>query len=202
MSVIALIRHGLTDWNVENRVQGVSDIPLNQAGIEQANALATRITTERTHDWGALFSSPLGRAKETASPVAHALNLEIQELGAFRERNYGMGEGLTWHEIQQRYGDDVPGRETAPEVRARALPALFDLIDDNRDKNALLVSHGGTIRAVLQAITRGHFPSSGEAIENTSIHLIHHQDDQLWMEGFEPVDRDYLRQLISEQRLV
>lgn len=202
MPVIALIRHGQTDWNKEQRVQGVSDIPLNATGIAQAESLAEHFRAEIAEEWHALHSSPLGRAIETATPLSKLLDLEIQELPEFRERNYGKGEGLVWSEIHQLYGDSVPGRETPAEVRARTLPSLLNLIEQFPQENRIIMSHGGTIRTVLQSLTRGMFPPSGVPIPNTGINVIHFEADQLWIPDFEPISaEDLLMQLHEESNV-
>ena len=202
MPVIALIRHGQTDWNKEQRVQGVSDIPLNATGIAQAEALAERFLTEIREEWHALHSSPLGRAVETATPLSRELGLEIRPLPEFRERNYGKGEGLVWTEIHRLYGDTVPGRETPAEVRERTLPALLRLIEQSPMDNQIIMSHGGTIRTVLQTLTRGMYPPSGDPIPNTGVNMVHVDGDQLWVPDFEPISAaELLRQVREESNV-
>ena len=89
---IALVRHGQTAWNFERRLQGTTDIPLNDTGREQAATVAPRLTGT----WDVVVSSPLGRARETAQIIADALGLELG--GTYPdvvERHYGDAEGAT-----------------------------------------------------------------------------------------------------------
>ena len=88
---LCLIRHGETDWNVEARLQGSTDIPLNAHGIRQAYATAQALADER---FGVIYSSDLLRATMTASVIAEAQHLPMEIEPRLRERNLGMLQGL------------------------------------------------------------------------------------------------------------
>src|SRR5690606_38401383 len=113
-----------TDWNRQRRVQGRTDIPLNEMGREQARR-AGDLLARRT--WTAVYSSPLSRARETAELIAARVGLEaVVALDELMERDYGAAEGLTDREIEERYpgGLRAPGQETREEVGARIVAAL------------------------------------------------------------------------------
>ena len=97
---ILLIRHGQTSWNIEGRLQGSTDIPLNKEGILQAELCAQFL---KTVNLTTLISSPLSRAKQTAEIIAGACHLPIVEMDAFREKSFGDAEGLTPIERQEKY---------------------------------------------------------------------------------------------------
>ena len=97
-----LVRHGETDWNRQRRIQGLTDIPLNDAGREQARETGS-VLGRRPFD--GIFSSPLGRALETARIIAGEVGLpEPGVIDALAERNYGEAEGMGFDEIERRTG--------------------------------------------------------------------------------------------------
>lgn len=102
-AILLLIRHGVTDWNREDRVQGQSDIPLNSEGWQQAAILAERLVAEGV-PVAAVYSSHLSRAAETARLVAAAFGLTVAVDPRLRERNSGVAEGLCRHEVEMRFG--------------------------------------------------------------------------------------------------
>src|SRR6185369_6866034 len=106
MTTILLARHGETDWNVERRVQGHSDTPLNDRGRQQACALAEELAGESID---AVYSSDLLRAHETARIVAEQRGLGVTSIRDLRERHFGTWEGLTDEEIFERYPDVLDG---------------------------------------------------------------------------------------------
>ena len=109
MTDLYLVRHGETEWNRQRRIQGLTDIPLNDTGREQARLTGTLLTRRPITR---VVASPLGRARETAQIISAELGLgEPQLHDAFVERNYGAAEGLDFHEIDVRYppGVEVPG---------------------------------------------------------------------------------------------
>jgi broad specificity phosphatase PhoE len=147
-----LIRHGETDWNLQHRIQGLTDIPLNETGRELARA-AGRLLAGRGFD--GIYASPLSRARETAEIIAAEVGLPAPGIvDALVERDYGDAEGLSFAEVERRYPDRslVPGEETREAVAERVLPALHDLAAAHPDEAVLIVSHGGAIRAVLMSV--------------------------------------------------
>ena len=101
MTTILLARHGETDWNRDRRVQGHTDVPLNDEGRRQAQALSRELDGCR---FDAVYSSDLARAIETAEILAEQRGLEVTALPALREKHFGTWEGLT--DTETRRGDD------------------------------------------------------------------------------------------------
>jgi broad specificity phosphatase PhoE len=157
MSGLILARHGETDWNREHRVQGQTDVPLNAAGLAQAESLADSLSAERLD---AVYSSDLARARQTADAVARRQGLEVVTDAALREKNFGSWEGLTDVEIAERFPDAVRGRwgdgERTEDVAARVLPAIELIRARHPDGLVLVVSHGGAIRIVLDQLGIEH----------------------------------------------
>jgi uncharacterized phosphatase len=153
---LELIRHGQTDWNSHDQLQGSSDIPLNEHGREQAHAAAALLSG---HEWAAIVSSPLVRARETAQIIAGDLGIE---LGAaypeLIERDYASREGtVPTTAIPDEPGGDFPDIEPRESVAARGLGALEDIRAtrlplDGEDSNIIVVCHGTIIRFTLAAI--------------------------------------------------
>lgn len=190
MTMLYLVRHGETDWNRARKIQGSTDIPLNELGREQA-AASGRLLARR--QWDAVYASPLSRAFETASIIARETGLPApQSMAELVERNYGSAEGLTGTEIDRLFPDgaDVPGRETREQVAARVLPALHDLAAQHPGENLIVVAHGGVIRTVLNIVDPG---GTVEAIRNGSIHSFRHVDGGLELIAFDdPIELESL----------
>lgn len=151
MTTILLARHGETDWNLERRVQGHTDRPLNEAGVAQAQALAEELSGEQID---AVYASDLARALDTARAVAEPRGLSVVTLIGLRERNFGTWEGLLDEEILERFpqahtgpwGDD----ETPEQLETRVLEALLQIAKNHPGGQVLVVSHGGPMRAMLR----------------------------------------------------
>ena len=188
MTELYLVRHGETDWNRQHRIQGLTDIPLNETGRDQARA-AGRLLARRP--WDGIVTSPLSRAVETASIIAAEAGLsEPEQVQALVERNYGEGEGLDFAEINRRYPDRsvVPGQETRDEVIARVVPALRELAASRPGQSIIVVSHGGAIRSALMAAD----PAGDHGmISNGSVHSFRVVDDELRLSRFDdPMEID------------
>ena len=93
---LCLVRHGETEWNLGQRIQGHRDMPLNATGLNQAQALAVGLTEQR---FSAIYCSDLQRARQTAEPLAKALGMTVNIEPELRERNFGCCEGQTFEEI-------------------------------------------------------------------------------------------------------
>jgi uncharacterized phosphatase len=184
--LLYLVRHGETDWNLARRIQGATDVPLNDTG--RAQALATGRLLSRRH-LDAVITSPLSRAFETGAIIAAELGLPTPSTDAdLVERQYGEAEGLDYREIAERFPDDapVPGRESREAVVERVLPALMAIAQSHEDESVVVVSHGGVIRSVLGAVDpdREH-----PAITNGSIHSFRYVDGAFSLIAFDdPID--------------
>jgi broad specificity phosphatase PhoE len=147
---ILLARHGETDWNLNRRVQGHSDTPLNDTGRAQARALGAELADEAID---AIYSSDLRRAQETARLIADPRGLDVIALSDLRERHFGTWEGLTDEEIFARFPEARDGPwgdgETKEAMVARVLDALRRIAETHPEGGVLVVSHGGPLRAVL-----------------------------------------------------
>jgi len=159
---IALVRHGETDWNAQKRLQGQTDIPLNDAGRDQAR-VAARELERLAHDggaWDLLVSSPLGRAMETAAIIGARLGLEaIAPVHDLQERHFGEGEGQVVEGMDpvevQRLLDTA---EPDDAVTARALEALRDIVAAHRGADIVVVAHGTLIRLVVGSLLEMRHP--------------------------------------------
>jgi uncharacterized phosphatase len=182
MTELYLVRHGETDWNRQRRIQGLTDIPLNETGRAQARATGALLSRR---SWDAVYASPLSRARETASIIAAELGLpEPTLLDELVERNYGSAEGLDWMQVETRFphGSEVPGRESRDDVGARVVPALIRLAEERAGQSLVIVSHGGAIRAVLSEVE----PSQSHGmITNGSVHSFRLEDGALQLIAFD-----------------
>jgi broad specificity phosphatase PhoE len=172
VTTLLLTRHGETEWNRTHRWQGFTGPPLNELGRRQAEELATRVDT---FDIDAIYSSDTVRALETAQIVGAHLGLEVTQDARLREVNFGEWEGLTRHEINERYAGAfsewdacklaVPtGGESDLQMAERVVESLLDIAKRHVDERVLVVTSGGPIRAaqahavgIDQAFARLHF---------------------------------------------
>jgi probable phosphoglycerate mutase len=182
MTDLVLVRHGETEWNRTNRVQGLTDIPLNDTGRQQAREAGRRLAAEH---WDAIAASPLSRAAETARIIAGEVGLgEVELVDALVERNYGEAEGMTGPEIDVRFGGELQARESREEVLDRVRPALLALAERHPGQRLLVVSHGGVIGSVVRDVTRWVWPERGVRIENGSDHVFRVEDGELELVSF------------------
>lgn len=167
-----VFRHGETDWNIQQRIQGQLDIPLNGTGRAQAEALRPvmkRIGVE------AILSSDLSRARETAQIVASEIGIPLFLDQGLREIHFGHAQGLSRADIGSKFGEDVAkrirdtpltdaetafiGSETREEVTKRALNALIRFSSEHDFTHVGISTHGGIIRYLIQHILgSGVFP--------------------------------------------
>ena len=177
---LIFVRHAESEANAESRWQGQWDNGLSDAGRDQAQRLYERFRDEGlqpTH----VYSSPLGRAAETARIVARDWSLEIDYLDDLKETDIGVFEGLTWDEVNERYPNAstevveagrwelVEGAETLKERRVRAR-RLIDTVIGRHDNGAVvvLVSHGGILQHTLSALM-GTDRTWGVDVQNTAL---------------------------------
>jgi probable phosphoglycerate mutase len=160
--VIYLARHGETDWNAQGRWQGHTDVPLNAAGKEQAQALAAVLVGVPP---AGIVSSDLSRASETGRIVARALKVPfLYEDPDLRERAFGPFEGLTREECERLHPEAwsawleerrvPPGAESLEALALRMAAALGRVVErvGQEGGTVLVVSHGGAMRAAITSM--------------------------------------------------
>ena len=176
MTVLTLVRHGRTAWNRVGRVQGITDIPLDDTGRRQAREAAAELRGTLRGPV-AIVASDLSRARETAEIIGAELGLPAPALyPGLRERAYGEAEGATDAEFLSRWGDwlsaTVPGAETTAHLRRRAIAAVRRVAHDVHRATApgaasvIVVTHGAFIREVVRHVTRGDLPVPGTRLPN------------------------------------
>ncbi len=158
-----LARHGQTEWNLDRRLQGQLDSPLTAEGIRQSHTVAAHLAGRGI---STVFSSPLGRARESAEIIAAHLGVETVVVPELAEVHHGVMAGLTWDEIDERfptaraeraenrYGWAFPGGESYAQARGRARRAL-SACGWATDGVPLVVSHemfGRMLRAELRGL--------------------------------------------------
>ncbi len=134
MQIVVLVRHGETDWNRIERFRGRYDVPLNQTGLEQAEATAARIAEDLRP--AEILTSPLSRAFRTAEAIARKTGLAPRPCRGLMDIDYGEWQGLTPGEVGIRWPGElkawyenpqvarIPGGETLTGVQERALTAV------------------------------------------------------------------------------
>lgn len=169
---IFMARHGETDWNVERRIQGSTDIPLNENGIRQAHSLAGYLERQVVGKGGTIthiFTSPLERAKETAEIVGARLRVPVEAVSGLEEMNFGICEGKSWLEAKAMYPQELSeweenkrerrilGGESYQDVLDRFFSAYKIMkrrlslaeLDGEKDNNILIITHGAVIMLLL-----------------------------------------------------
>ena len=179
MTTIGFVRHGITEWNVEGRAQGQTDIPLNEEGRKQAAALADRLLSEE--GWDVIASSDLQRARETAEIIAHRLHIgEIVFDERLREIHCGLIEGLTVEERIAKWGEDWRGQaldmEPSDEAGKRAIAFVDEIVGKHKGQRILIVSHGALIGLALERLAPGQFVKA--SMGNTSLTTIAHIEEK------------------------
>ena len=157
-NTIILWRHGQTDWNVANKFQGHTDIPLNAVGEYQVTHAARNVIDMKPT---AILSSDLARAKKTAQALSDLNGLPVNIDARLRETNCGKWEGLTGEEIRAvdhealkewSLGGDNPAGGTGDrrsEVGARARAAIEEFLTGKDEETLIVATHGGTARAII-----------------------------------------------------
>jgi probable phosphoglycerate mutase len=159
---LCIVRHGETAWNAEHRVQGQLDIPLNDIGLKQAQAVAAALRQER---FDAIYSSDLARARQTAQPIADFLSMKILVEKNLRERHYGIFERLTYAEVKEKFPGDYARFEardpeyafrTGESLRdfsARSISVISKLVNQHKDQVILVFTHGGVLDKLYRHVT-------------------------------------------------
>lgn len=203
---ICLIRHGETEWNVQKRIQGHTDIPLNETGRAQALAMAFNAAHQR---FQAIYSSDLERAFETAKALAAREDHEVRPLPQLRERHYGLFQGLTAEEgarlhpqahalyLARDLDYDFGSGESLRDFAARVADGIDWLVRHHAGQTIAAVSHSGVLDVVYRRATGRplHTPRDF-AIPNCALNWFSF-DGQGWhLEAWG--DRHHLHEVLTE----
>ena len=150
MAKLILIRHGQTDWNKQNRIQGALDIPLNHEGKKEAQDLARELAHVKID---AVYSSAASCSVSTASEIAQIRDIKVKIMPELNELDHSAWQGLLLKDVKKRYKKQYalwksspdcvapPKGETLREAYDRAISALRKILDRHRDENICIVSH-------------------------------------------------------------
>nr|WP_207720107.1 histidine phosphatase family protein [Clostridium algidicarnis] len=154
---IYIARHGETKWNIEGRMQGFKDSDLTQKGVSDAKSLGESL---KDIDFDCIYSSPLGRALDTAKYIRQDDNIKIILDDSLKELNLGLWEGMTHEEIKEKYplqynnfrehpeSFESQGGESFLEIIKRVEDGLNNIIKDENHENILIVTHTCVIKAI------------------------------------------------------
>jgi 2,3-bisphosphoglycerate-dependent phosphoglycerate mutase len=165
---LCLLRHGQSQWNLENRFTGWVDVALTDAGREEARTAAERLASQSIH-FDVAYTSVLSRAADTldiALRVLQQRDLPIHNDQALNERMYGDLQGLNKAETAAKFGDEQvhvwrrsyevppPNGESLKDTQERALPYYRTHIEPalRAGKNVLIVAHGNSLRAIIMQL--------------------------------------------------
>lgn len=156
-----LIRHGQTDWNTAGKIQGSTDIPLNEKGLAQAACLAKGMEGRPV---ARVYTSPLQRAAKTGEALAHAQHVKIEPVEGLREVGFGAWEGKNWDTVSREYPDDFrrwvddpfavapSGGEPQMQIRKRCGMAMDYIVGqaERLKGDVAVVSHGAALAYILE----------------------------------------------------
>ncbi|CZZ91994.1 phosphoglycerate mutase [Bordetella ansorpii] len=158
MTEFWFIRHGETAWNLERRLQGWQDTPLNPLGINQAALVADRLEAEALQTpFAAIYSSDLQRAHDTALPASERLGLRVRTEPGLRERGFGVLEGLSYDTLDEKAPEAaaawksrdparaLEGGETLGQFQARIVASVDDIAPRHVGERVLAFTHGGVL---------------------------------------------------------
>lgn len=169
MTKVYLVRHGQTEWNKKLTFRGRIDIPLNEIGHREAEAISEALKDKNIE---VIYTSPLTRSIETAKPIAKLFHLEIVPIQGLVDISYGDWEGLTFNEVKKRYSDQYkkwekrpdlvrfPNGETLNEVRDRSFRAFKNIVKENPGKSILIIPHrviNKVLICSILALSNSHF---------------------------------------------
>lgn len=188
MTNFYIVRHGQTDWNVQQVLQGQKDIPLNSKGIEQANALAEELKSIK---FSQIFSSDLSRASKTAEILADKFSLPIQKTNRLRERKFSNFEGQhinIYRDFRnQKLGTNASFDQLLNfkvdqdyESDAEIIKRVFNFLQDIQAKNSenvLIVTHSGVMSRILIYLKLLSYSSDHRKIDNLGYFILS-RDDQ------------------------
>ena len=197
MSFLVLVRHGESQWNLENRFTGWVDVPLSEKGIAEAKSAGERLKKENIR-FDRAYTSDLQRAQNTLKLILEVLGqtgLPVEKDQALNERHYGDLQGLNKAETAQKFGDEQvkiwrrsydiapPGKggESLKDTAARTLPYFnFKIVADlKKGLNVLVAAHGNSLRSIVMDLDKLTKEQVLELNLATGVPLIYRLDPSL-----------------------
>jgi 2,3-bisphosphoglycerate-dependent phosphoglycerate mutase len=197
MATLTLVRHGQSQWNLENRFTGWVDVPLTDKGREEA-AHAARLLKESGISFTKAYTSDLDRAQETLTIILDGLgqaDIPIVRNAALNERHYGELQGLNKAETAEKYGDeqvhiwrrsyDVPppgeDGESLKDTAARTLPYFNEFVvgDLKKGETVIVAAHGNSLRSIVMELDKLTREQVLELNIDTGVPIIYRFDDDL-----------------------
>jgi len=182
-----MIRHSLTLWNEEKRIQGLQNSPLSATGRKMAAAWGRELGDLH---WDRILASDLGRVQETVELINRELQLQVHVEPLLREQDWGEWSGLSFPELFARSGPEVrkqeaagwdflpPAGESRKEVLGRGQLALQRAADNWPGEDILIVCHEGIIKALLyHLLGRKFLPEESKILHGYQLHLLQAGDD-------------------------
>ncbi len=187
---IILIRHGATDWNRIQRLQGREDIPLNEEGRRQAHECGRALTGIKVD---IILSSPLSRAHETAEIIAGYIGYDREKIvieDELVERDFGELSGTRFDNIFRSF-DDVENVEPLDEVSGRLLNVIRKYERASMGR-VLAVTHGGAINALLGTLSDGELGTGKTVLKNAGLNVFECADGAVTLKGYNIDAAEYL----------
>lgn len=194
MSFLVLVRHGESQWNLENRFTGWVDVPLSEKGISEAKSAGKKIKKENII-FERAYTSALKRAQNTLTLMLEELNLTnipVEKDQALNERHYGDLQGLNKAETAKKFGEEQvkiwrrsydiapPNGESLKDTAARTLPYFEKKImpDIKAGKNILVAAHGNSLRSIVMFLDKLTKEQVLELNLGTGVPIIYNFDKQ------------------------
>ncbi len=186
ITTICLVRHGQTDWNALGKLQGQTDIPLNELGKIQARQCGEFLSKD---DWDVIISSPLKRARETADIISHYIEVPVIEKMEFIEKNFGVAEGMTAAERESAFvNKEYPGQENQKSLRNRLMNGLQEIQKEYPERKVILVAHGAVIHFILRLMSNESIVSNEMRLFNACLSTIRFEVDSWIINNFNQVN--------------
>lgn len=186
MKKLYLIRHGQSKWNIEEKVQGQTDISLTKKGKHEAELMGKRLKNKKIDS---IYSSDLSRAYETASIIGEKIDKKIKTMEELREMNFGIWEGMYNLEIKEKEPIDfilwrkdpcalkIEKGETLDELQERAMNAINNIINNDPGKNIVIISHGATLKTIILGLIKMElFHFKNLTLSNVGLTIIEFRD--------------------------
>jgi 2,3-bisphosphoglycerate-dependent phosphoglycerate mutase len=195
MSTLVLVRHGESQWNLENRFTGWVDVPLSEKGVQEAKNAGDKLKKENIH-FDRAYTSDLQRAQKTLGLILDVLGqsgVPVEKDQALNERHYGDLQGLNKAETAKKFGDDQvkiwrrsydiapPNGESLKDTAARTLPYFDTKItsDLKNGKNVIVAAHGNSLRSIVMHLDKLTKEQVLELNLGTAVPIIYQLDTSL-----------------------